>query len=365
LRVQAHPTRRHLVRRVAAIALGIPVFAGIYLGAAGRRLASARGMALIGLLLIVGIGASQLGDRQAVATPSSPLRTFPPSPFKPIADPASSSYPTSQMADGGLLEGRDPALRRARSQPEAPVVVRFRPRPRQTDISRFAALSVRFTQPMDHASTQRAFTASVAGKPIMGDYVWAESDTVLVLIPSHPFRHSASVRLAVSRGARSATGVALKTTRSATFTVVAKPTQTSSSSAPRAPTPRASAWQWPLFGPITQYFGQHLTKYGFHQGIDIDGDTGDPVVAAHSGRVVVAGYADSCGGLQVRIDLGNGLLTWYRHLSRINVRVGARVIAGALIGRVGATGCAIGSHLHFGVSRDGTFVDPLRYLPRR
>jgi murein DD-endopeptidase MepM/ murein hydrolase activator NlpD len=120
-----------------------------------------------------------------------------------------------------------------------------------------------------------------------------------------------------------------------------------------------------LIGPITQLFGQSLTQYGFHQGIDIDGDTGDPVRAARSGRVIVAGYADSCGGLQVRIDHGNGYTSWYRHLSRVTVAVGERVSGGTLIGRVGATGCAIGSHLHFGIRKGSTFVDPLKYLPRR
>jgi len=48
-----------------------------------------------------------------------------------------------------------------------------------------------------------------------------------------------------------------------------------------------------------------------------------------------------------------------------DVRVGARVAAGTIIGRVGATGCALGSHLHFAIRRGMTFVDPLRYLPPR
>jgi murein DD-endopeptidase MepM/ murein hydrolase activator NlpD len=81
--------------------------------------------------------------------------------------------------------------------------------------------------------------------------------------------------------------------------------------------------------------------------------------------VIVAGFADECGGLQVRIDHGGGLLTWYRHLSAIDVGVGDAVTAGSLLGQVGATGCATGSHLHFGVSQDGAFADPLRYLPPR
>jgi len=58
-------------------------------------------------------------------------------------------------------------------------------------------------------------------------------------------------------------------------------------------------------------------------------------------------------------------VSWYRHLSRIDVAVGQTVRAGTRIGLVGATGCALGSHLHFGVEVGTTFVNPLRYLPPR
>jgi murein DD-endopeptidase MepM/ murein hydrolase activator NlpD len=127
----------------------------------------------------------------------------------------------------------------------------------------------------------------------------------------------------------------------------------------------SSAWRWPLLGPITQRFGETLTEYGFHNGIDIDGETGDPVVAARSGRVSVAGDVDQCGGLQVQVDHGGGVISVYRHLSRIETAVGTSVGDGERIGRVGNTGCSLGSHLHFGISVDGTWVDPLRYLPAR
>lgn len=129
--------------------------------------------------------------------------------------------------------------------------------------------------------------------------------------------------------------------------------------------PRDTGWRWPLIGPITQYFGQVLTIYGPHQGIDIDGSTGDPVVAAHAGRVVVAGDIGGCGGLQVQVDIGGGIVTLYHHLSSIGVTVGETVTLGQRIGRVGSTGCSTGSHLHFAVQVDGTFVDPLDYLPAR
>jgi murein DD-endopeptidase MepM/ murein hydrolase activator NlpD len=198
---------------------------------------------------------------------------------------------------------------------------------------------------------------------VVGKLHWAEGDTVLVLNPAKALPYGATIILAVDDGARSAQGATLAAPARVSFVVEAKPEPTPRPT-PR-PTPKPSAWRWPLIGPITQLFGQSLTQYGFHQGLDIDGDTGDPVRAARAGRVIVAGYADACGGLQVRIDHGGGITSWYRHLSRVLAHVGDRVAGGTLIGRVGATGCAIGSHLHFGIRIGSTFVDPLRYLPRR
>jgi murein DD-endopeptidase MepM/ murein hydrolase activator NlpD len=64
-------------------------------------------------------------------------------------------------------------------------------------------------------------------------------------------------------------------------------------------------------------------------------------------------------------DHGDGLASWYRHLSRIDVAMGTLVEAGTVIGRVGGTGCSLGSHLHFAIRKGSTFVDPLDYLPPR
>ena len=244
--------------------------------------------------------------------------------------------------------------------PALPEIVRFRPRDGWTEVDRNTQLSVRFTTPMDHATTEAAFHATLDGADVAGSIRWAEGDTVLVLRPSTALPYGARVELRVDAEALSAAGSAVLAAVAASFTVEARPAAGTNGGGGTA-----SGWTWPLAGPITQYFGQTLTQYGTHQGIDIDGDVGDPVTAVRSGVVIVAGYADECGGLQVRIDHGGGLLTWYRHLSAIDVGVGDAVAAGSLLGKVGATGCAIGSHLHFGVSLDGAFVDPLRYLPPR
>lgn len=256
----------------------------------------------------------------------------------------------------------DPMVRGTTPKP-VPGVVRFRPRDGWADVSPSVTLSVRFTTAMDHASTERAFSATVIdGKRVVGTVRWAEGDTVLVLDPEAALPRGARVALAVSTDALSAEGVPLSAPSSVTFTVVAAQAPPAKKAA--APV-SSSRWRWPLLGPITQSFGQSLTAYGYHEGVDIDGSTGDPVRAARAGQVVVAGRYDDCGGIEVHIDHGDGVATWYRHLSRIDVAVGATVAAGTVIGRVGNTGCSLGSHLHFAVRAGSTFVDPLRYLPTR
>ena len=368
LRFQAHPSRRRRVHRLGVAALSVPVVAQAYIEAASKRLSSSPPAIVVATLLVTSLAASLLSGTPAVGKPLPVYEPLPPGSFQPIIPPAfaAASGAAGLSAARTLSVERDQPLWEASS--EGPTVVRFRPRDRQTGMSRFAAVSVRFTVPMDHASTERAFTASVGSTVIKGQFLWAEGDTVLVLIPAKAFTFGARVSLAVTVEARSADGTSLSRRVSATFAVAPKRPPAPRGSATPAPTtaaPRKSAWVWPLIGPITQYFGQSLTKYGFHNGIDIDGETGDPVRAARSGRVVVAGSYDQCGGLEVHIDHGDGLVSWYRHLSRIDVRVGARVAAGTIIGRVGATGCALGSHLHFAIRRGMTFVDPLRYLPPR
>lgn len=122
----------------------------------------------------------------------------------------------------------------------------------------------------------------------------------------------------------------------------------------------AEAFIWPLDGTITSYFGPRDGR--MHEGIDIDGEEGDPIVAAASGVVAYAGVMDGYGNLVV-VDHGDGLATAYAHLSQFAVMPGDSIEQGGLVGAVGCTGNCTGSHLHFEVRIDGVAVDPLPYLP--
>ena len=123
----------------------------------------------------------------------------------------------------------------------------------------------------------------------------------------------------------------------------------------------------PIEGPldVTSTFGPRLDPFlgrpAMHTGIDLHEETGDLVTATADGTVTIAG-PDGGYGNMVEIDHGGGLATRYAHLSAIEVAVGQRVRAGAVVGRVGSTGRATGPHLHYETRIDGTPVDPARFL---
>lgn len=98
-----------------------------------------------------------------------------------------------------------------------------------------------------------------------------------------------------------------------------------------------------------------------HRGVDYGAPTGAPVIAVAAGTVVSATY-DNTNGRMVRLRHASGYDSYYLHLSGFarGIRRGARVDQGQTIGRVGSTGLATGPHLHYGLRKNGAWVDPLR-----
>jgi uncharacterized protein YkwD len=114
----------------------------------------------------------------------------------------------------------------------APEVVRFRPKARQQDVARVADLSVRFSRPMDRASTKKAFKVLVNGKPVKGTITFAENDTVLVFDPVKNFAYDTRVVASVGRSARSADDVPLRHAAQIAFRTELKPVPKAARSSP-------------------------------------------------------------------------------------------------------------------------------------
>lgn len=95
-----------------------------------------------------------------------------------------------------------------------------------------------------------------------------------------------------------------------------------------------------------------------HGGADLPGVTGTPVHSAQRGKVALAEELFFSGNTVV-LDHGLGIYTFYGHLSEIDVKVGEVLEAGALLGKVGATGRVTGPHLHWGLTVERARVNPM------
>ncbi|MFZ1126194.1 MAG: peptidoglycan DD-metalloendopeptidase family protein [Candidatus Baltobacteraceae bacterium] len=142
--------------------------------------------------------------------------------------------------------------------------------------------------------------------------------------------------------------------------------RTAAGGSPAAPAHGSGQFIWPVHGPITSPFGYRTNPFGgapdFHPGLDIAAETGTPILAADSGRVIIAGWVSGYGNY-IAIDHGRGISTGYGHCSRIDVSVGQDVQRGQVIGAVGSTGHSTGPHVHFEIRVNGRPVDPAPRLP--
>lgn len=124
----------------------------------------------------------------------------------------------------------------------------------------------------------------------------------------------------------------------------------------------------PLEGEVTSPFGARRSWQGGpvggpHEGVDLDANLGDPVVASASGRVALAQELE-VRGRAVILSQGMGVFSGYYHLSEIKVGEGQAVSKGEVLGYVGETGLATGPHLHWEVRVGEVFVEPWEWTRR-
>ena len=121
-----------------------------------------------------------------------------------------------------------------------------------------------------------------------------------------------------------------------------------------------ASFVWPTEGVVSSPFGRR--RLGWHRGIDIQGERGDPIIAAAPGVVVVSGVEPRYGRV-VKIEHEHGFTTVYAHNDANLVEIGDWVVTGQRIASIGRTGRATSYHLHFEIRRDGRVYNPLYMLP--
>jgi murein DD-endopeptidase MepM/ murein hydrolase activator NlpD len=130
----------------------------------------------------------------------------------------------------------------------------------------------------------------------------------------------------------------------------------------------ATPSMWPAYGWLSSAMGPRRDPItggpDYHSGLDIAGERGQPVYATAAGTVRFVGRQGAYGNL-ITIDHGFGLETRYGHLLKATVKNGSKVQRGDVIGQVGATGRATGSHLHYEVLANGRLLNPLQLLTQR
>lgn len=121
----------------------------------------------------------------------------------------------------------------------------------------------------------------------------------------------------------------------------------------------SGVFSYPVAGVLTSRFGQRWGRE--HTGVDLAVPIGTKVKASDGGKVIFTGRSGGYG-LLVKVDHGNGYVTYYGHLSKILVKDGDRVAKGDVIALSGNTGNTTGPHLHFEVRKNGVPQNPLTYL---
>lgn len=123
-------------------------------------------------------------------------------------------------------------------------------------------------------------------------------------------------------------------------------------------------WPCPGYSRISSGYGNRVCPFHgneFHDGIDLAAASGTPILAFGPGTVTMSGWNGGYGNY-ISIDHGGGLMSFYGHCSALYVSKGATVKAGQKIAAVGTTGSSTGNHLHFGMHKNGSPVNPQSYV---
>jgi murein DD-endopeptidase MepM/ murein hydrolase activator NlpD len=116
---------------------------------------------------------------------------------------------------------------------------------------------------------------------------------------------------------------------------------------------------------VRRYYNGKFAQDYYHRGLDYAGNSGSAVVAPAGGEVVLVGYEKNgfrVHGNVVGVDHGQGVVSIFMHLSKIDVEEGQMLEPGDRIGAVGATGATAGPHLHWGLYVNGVSIDPVQWL---
>ena len=151
----------------------------------------------------------------------------------------------------------------------------------------------------------------------------------------------------------------------ATYVPTTRPSGTDTTPSTQAPS--SSGWVKPLRSyTITSPFGMRVHPisgvYKMHEGVDLSAPQGTPIYAAKSGKVTTTSFQAGGAGYYVSINHGDGFSSVYMHMTHYIVKPGNYVSAGQVIGYVGSTGGSTGPHLHFGISYNGKYVNPMNYI---
>ncbi len=159
-----------------------------------------------------------------------------------------------------------------------------------------------------------------------------------------------------------------ETGKSVAYTVTGKKKVTYTKKVPVSSS--KSRFTMPLRNPrITSSFSYRryhpiLKRYRPHHGTDFGAKRGTPLLAVNAGTVSFSGWMGGYGKV-VKIRHGGGYESLYAHQSRTRVKRGQKVKRGQIIGYVGSTGRSTGPHLHFGLKKNGRWIDPMKVLRKK